>query len=113
MQHRKLGKSGLEVSVIGLGGGMLGSSDNSYTLKVIKRAIDLGVNYFDTAHSYPDSEVKLGQALKERREEVYISQDRRDHQRRSMETHQRILRTPPNRLSRQLSPPQPQRLERP
>ncbi len=73
MQHRKLGKTGLEVSVIGLGGGMLGSSDNSYTLKVIKRAIDLGVNYFDTARSYPDSEVKLGQALKQRREEVYIS----------------------------------------
>ena len=73
MQYRKLGKTGLEVSVIGLGGGMLGSSETNYTLKVIRHAIDLGVNYFDTAHSYPDSEVKLGQALKERREEVYIS----------------------------------------
>ena len=73
MQHRKLGKTGLEVSAIGLGTGMLGSSSTEYALKVIDRAVDLGVNYFDTARSYWDSEVKLGQALKRRRKEVYIS----------------------------------------
>ncbi len=73
MQHRKLGKTGLDVSVIGLGGGMLGSSETDYAVRVIKRATDLGIDYFDTAHSYPDSEVRLGHALKQRRKEVYIS----------------------------------------
>ncbi len=73
MQYRKLGRTGLEVSVIGLGAAMLGSSDTKYALKVAKRALDLGVNYIDTARSYWNSEAILGQALKGRSGEVYIS----------------------------------------
>jgi predicted aldo/keto reductase-like oxidoreductase len=73
MQYRKLGKTGLEVSAIGLGTGMLGSSTTEYAVRVVDRAIDLGVNYFDTARSYWDSEIKLGQALKRRRKKFYIS----------------------------------------
>ncbi|MEM2921425.1 MAG: aldo/keto reductase [Candidatus Bathyarchaeia archaeon] len=73
MQHRKLGNTGLEVSVIGLGAAMLGSSNVEYAGKVAKRALELGINYYDTAHSYWSSEIILGQVLKERRKEVYIS----------------------------------------
>lgn len=73
MNYRKLGNTGMEVSVIGLGGVQLGSSDTEYAIKVIHKALELGVNYFDAARSYWDSEVKLGLALKGRREKVYIS----------------------------------------
>lgn len=73
MRYRKLGNTGMEVSVIGLGGVQLGSSDTEYAVKVVCKALELGVNYFDTARAYWDSEVKLGIALKGERERVYIS----------------------------------------
>ena len=73
MQYRSLGKTGMKVSVIGLGTGPLGSSTLDHAVRVIQKALDLGVNYFDTARSYWDSEIKLGKALKGVREKVYVS----------------------------------------
>ena len=73
MKYRDLGKTGLRVSCIGLGGGMLGSSNSDYAVQIIQKAFELGVNYFDTARSYPDSETNIGKALKGNREKVYIS----------------------------------------
>jgi predicted aldo/keto reductase-like oxidoreductase len=73
MHHRKLGNTGMEVSVIGLGGVQLGSSEPEYAVRVVRKALELGVNYFDTARAYWDSEIKLGMALKGEREKVYVS----------------------------------------
>ena len=73
MQYRKLGETGLEVSAIGLGCAQLGSSSTEYAVKIVRRALELGVNYFDTARGYWDSEIKLGLGLKDSREKVYIS----------------------------------------
>jgi predicted aldo/keto reductase-like oxidoreductase len=64
MHYRKLGNTGMEVSVIGLGGVQLGSSEPEYAVQVVRKALELGVNYFDTARSYWDSEIKMGMALK-------------------------------------------------
>ena len=56
MQKRKLGNSGLEVSALGLGCmGMseyYGEADETDSIATIHRAIDLGVNFFDTAEAY-------------------------------------------------------------
>lgn len=73
MKYRELGKTGLNVSCIGLGGGMLGSSNTDYAVRLIQKAFELGVTYFDTARSYPDSEINIGKALQGHREKVYIS----------------------------------------
>jgi len=73
MQYRKLGNTGFEVSAIGFGAAMLGSSNIEYAVNVVRRALELGVNYFDTARGYWDSEIKLGLALKGNREKVYVS----------------------------------------
>ena len=73
MKYRKLGKTGLEVSAIGLGCAQLSSSRTDYAMQVVYRALEMGVNYFDTARSYWDSEIKLGLGLKGQRESVYIS----------------------------------------
>ncbi len=73
MHYRRLGNTGMKVSVIGLGGVQLGSSDPEYAVKVVRKALELGVNYFDTARSYWDSEIKVGMALKGIREKVYVS----------------------------------------
>ena len=63
----------MNVSCIGLGGGMLGSSETGYAVQIIEKALELGVNYFDTARSYWDSEIKIGIGLQGKRENVYVS----------------------------------------
>jgi len=73
MEYRALGKTGLKVSAIGLGSAQLGSPNTEYAVRMVHRALELGVTFFDTARSYWDSEVKLGLALQGQREKVVIS----------------------------------------
>lgn len=72
---RKLGKTGAEVTVLGLGGeGVLrtfGYDQAAYEL--INRAIDLGINYCESARAYSGSEAYYGLALRERRREVFLT----------------------------------------
>jgi len=74
MQYRKLGNTGLEVSCIGLGCAVLGYSTNAeYGARLVRRAFELGISYFDVARGYHDAEVKVGEGLKGTREEAVIS----------------------------------------
>jgi aryl-alcohol dehydrogenase-like predicted oxidoreductase len=75
MQLRPLGQSGLLVSVVGLGTNNFGMRDDVDARAVVARAIDLGINFFDTAESYGHgrSERVLGEALGERRKDVLIA----------------------------------------
>jgi Predicted oxidoreductases of the aldo/keto reductase family len=72
---RKLGKTGVEVTILGLGGeGILrtyGYKKEAYDL--INRAIDLGINYFESARAYSGSESYYGRSLKERRKEIFLT----------------------------------------
>jgi len=69
MRYRTLGRTGLKVSELGLG------TIKTENPGVVKRAMDMGVNYFDTAECYQggNSEVKLGRALKGAREDVVVA----------------------------------------
>ena len=75
IQKRKLGKTGVDVTLIGLGGeGVLrtsGYDDEAYAL--INRALDLGMNYFESARAYSGSESYYGMALRERRKEIFLT----------------------------------------
>ena len=80
MQNRKLGKSGLEVSALGLG--CMGMSfgygppgDEQEMISVIRAAVDLGINFFDTAEVYGayTNEVLVGKALAPIRKKVVIA----------------------------------------
>jgi aryl-alcohol dehydrogenase-like predicted oxidoreductase len=80
MERRKLGRQGLEVSALGLGCmGMswaYGGADESECIRVIHHALDIGVNFFDTAETYGPfkNEELIGRALKgKRREDVIIA----------------------------------------
>ena len=76
LPKRALGKTGLEVSALGLGCFYLGVvRDRAKAEAVIRRACDLGVNWFDTAPSYNGgvSEERLGSALKGVRDRVFIA----------------------------------------
>ncbi|KAJ5493514.1 voltage-gated potassium channel subunit beta [Penicillium diatomitis] len=80
MRYRRLGNSGLHVSVLGLGGWLTfgGHVDNEKTIACMKQAYDCGINFFDTAESYADgqSEIAMGQAIEQlgwKRNDIVIS----------------------------------------
>ncbi|MGA9365528.1 MAG: aldo/keto reductase [Bacteroidota bacterium] len=79
MEYRELGRTGWKVSTISFGawaiGGAWGPVDDRESLAALHRALDLGVNFFDTADVYGDgqSERLLAKLRKERREKFYIA----------------------------------------
>lgn len=73
MRLRKLGRTGLLVSEIGFGASGLRLSSTEYAVQMVHRALELGVNYIDTASAYGDSEDKLGIALEGRRQNVFLA----------------------------------------
>jgi aryl-alcohol dehydrogenase-like predicted oxidoreductase len=79
MVYRELGRTGWKVSTISFGawaiGGTWGEVDDKESLAALHRALDLGVNFFDTADVYGDgrSENLLARLRKERKEEMYIA----------------------------------------
>ncbi len=72
---RALGKTGLEVSIVGLGAGLLGDArlDDRAADALVATALDLGITLFDTARSYGTSEERLGRALGSRRKDVVLA----------------------------------------
>ena len=75
MQYRKLGNSGIEASIVGLGTYVTGHGDDKESIKGIQAALDLGVTLIDTAPSYGwgHSEVVVGRAIRDRRDQVVIA----------------------------------------
>ena len=79
MQYRELGRTGWKVSTVSFGawaiGGSWGSVDDAEALAALHRALDLGVNFFDTADVYGDgrSERLLARLRRERREPFYVA----------------------------------------
>ncbi len=75
MDKRKLGRTDVEVTIMGLGGeGLLrshGRDREAYTL--INKALDLGINYFESARAYEGSEEYYGKALRERRKDIFLA----------------------------------------
>lgn len=78
MDYRPLGNTGLNVSEIGFGAGNVGGlmirGEHDEQVRAVARAMELGINYFDTAPSYGDgqSETNLGRVLKELSADVHV-----------------------------------------
>jgi aryl-alcohol dehydrogenase-like predicted oxidoreductase len=75
MGKRPLGRTGIEVSILGIGGFHLGATkDQEEATRLVQRALDAGINFFDNAWEYHDgeSEARLGQALQGRRQEAVL-----------------------------------------
>ncbi len=79
MQYRALGRTGWNVSTVSFGawaiGGTWGQVEDKDSLAALHRAVDLGVNFFDTADVYGDgrSEKLLARLKKERKEPLIIA----------------------------------------
>ena len=93
-----LGRTGMQVSDISFGGSRLGAGEGD----LVRHALDRGINYFDIADSYRggDSETTVGEALRGKRDRVYLASktyaspgDHRDSMMRSLEQSLRRLRT--------------------
>jgi len=79
MEYRTLGRTGLRVSEIGFGcgnvGGLMVRGSEEEQLRVVRHALELGINYFDTARAYGEgkSETNLGHVLRQIGKEVALS----------------------------------------
>jgi aryl-alcohol dehydrogenase-like predicted oxidoreductase len=79
MQYRELGRTGWQVSEVSFGawaiGGGWGTVDDQESLAALHTAIDMGVNFIDTADGYGDghSETLIGKVLKERSETIHVA----------------------------------------
>jgi uncharacterized protein len=98
---RALGKTGIEVSIIGFGSGsrFLMYQEEDKALEALSHALDLGITYIDTAHSYGNgrSEERVGRLMPERRKQVTLatklSARTADDARRQIELSLKRLRT--------------------
>jgi aryl-alcohol dehydrogenase-like predicted oxidoreductase len=76
MEYRRLGKSGMQVSAVGLGTNNFGGrADEDVSLRVIDQALDLDANFIDTANIYTGkrSEEIIGKALKGKRDKAILA----------------------------------------
>jgi aryl-alcohol dehydrogenase-like predicted oxidoreductase len=84
---RTFGKTGAELTVIGLAGGRFPLISTEEAIAVTRRAVELGINYFDTAHAYGNgrSEETYGQVLPEVRQRVFLTTKSAERTRRGAE----------------------------
>ena len=73
MRSRLLGKTGLEVKVLGFGGIPIQRVSEEEAIEVVRRCYELGINYYDTARAYTVSEERIGKALEDIRENVILA----------------------------------------
>ena len=97
MRYIKFGKSGLEISELGFGGIPIIRLDVNTAVRVLHRARDRGITFYDTASAYRDSEDKIGRAFDGTRDKVVIAtktlmRDAR-HASEQLENSLRMLRT--------------------
>jgi predicted aldo/keto reductase-like oxidoreductase len=73
MRTVRLGRTGLEVSRIGMGSIPLNRPTEDEAIRVVQYALDLGINFIDTGRSYRASEERIGKAVAGRRDQVIIA----------------------------------------
>lgn len=73
MERRRLGQTGMEVSILGFGGAEIGSGVDAATVdRLLGGALDAGLNVIDTAECYGDSEELIGAAVGHRRQDYFL-----------------------------------------
>ena len=72
MQYREYGKTGKMIAALGFGAMRL-PKDEDYAVEIMQRYLDLGGNLIDTARAYGESERIVGQAIRGRRDQLYLS----------------------------------------
>jgi len=90
MEKIRLGKTNLMVSRLGFGGIPIQRLTENEAIAVIKRCLDLGITFFDTANAYSTSEARIGKAISGRRESVIIATKSGARKPEEMEEHLKL-----------------------
>jgi len=94
---RRLGKTGVDLSIIALGGIVVMNAEQSHANGVVAEAYDHGINYFDVAPSYGNAQTRLGPALEPYRSRCFLAcktaQRTKDGSAKELEESLRLLRT--------------------
>ncbi len=73
ISKRRLGKTGIDLSIIALGGVAVMDTEQSFANQLVAEAFDRGINYFDVAPSYGNAQERLGPALEPYRRRVFLA----------------------------------------
>ena len=73
MEKRFLGKTDLDVSIVSFGGIPIQGLSFDEAERVLLRALERGINFFDSARAYTDSEKKMGKALSAHRDKIFLA----------------------------------------
>ena len=73
IERRRLGKTGSEVSIIGMGGIVVMNLEQQLANRIVADAFERGINYYDVAPSYGNAQWKLGPALKPWRDKCFLA----------------------------------------
>jgi aryl-alcohol dehydrogenase-like predicted oxidoreductase len=94
---RRLGKTGVDLSIIALGGIVVTDTTPEFASKIVGEAFDRGINYFDVAPSYGNAQTRLGPALEPYRKRVFLAcktgERTKEGAVRELEESLRLLRT--------------------
>ncbi len=98
MEYRKLGRTGLKVSIISFGGVMAKRMQQVELNETVSVAIDRGVNLFDVGPTYGDAQDKLGPAIKDYREQIILTcktqpDKNKDEVKKDLENSLKLLKT--------------------
>ena len=77
LKYNNFGQTGLKVSEIGFGGAAIGytsgEDEDQACINCVEKAIDFGINFFDTSPIYGRSEINLGRAINEKRDKIIVA----------------------------------------
>jgi aryl-alcohol dehydrogenase-like predicted oxidoreductase len=94
---RRLGKTGVDLSIIALGGIVVTNTEQSFANNIVAEAYDRGINYFDVAPTYGNAQERLGPALEPYRKKVFLAckttKRDKDGSAQELEESLRLLRT--------------------
>jgi aryl-alcohol dehydrogenase-like predicted oxidoreductase len=97
MPRRTLGQTGVNLSIIALGGVLLMDTEQSFANNIVAEAFERGINYFDVAPEYGDAQQRLGPALEPYRQRSFLAcktlERGRDGSAKDLEDSLRKLRT--------------------
>jgi aryl-alcohol dehydrogenase-like predicted oxidoreductase len=94
---RKLGRTGVQLSLIAMGGIVVTNTEQSFANNIVAEAFDRGINYFDVAPSYGNAQERLGPALEPYRQRSFLAcktaERTREGAQKELDESLRLLRT--------------------
>lgn len=87
MEKIRLGKTNLQITRLGFGGIPIQRNSEEEAIAIVKRCLDLGINFIDTANAYTTSEGRIGKAIAGRRDGLVIATKTQARTRQGVEEH--------------------------